>query len=316
MRMESPSELLFNRKIGRDGNPLFRSQTDLVQHITEVEKAEWHGKNVKSVLAFVNQVVNGERKLSPNLKHALKLVLPSRLPPGQDPEPVLKDIENAFTVLFQEKKALKKQFVSGHGLEINANDFYLLEKRGLTADNVFVTSIEPPLANNKHWAGELNMQMFAKLGVWELPGSVPGSYVFVFPVPGNPSHSTGFLFWQRLYHYLKDERGLAQPAKVLSRLNHGKQATLRAFHAPPLLCAFPIVVYDRNTAAEVGFTVFSYQDLGQEKISTARIAPSFLDWWKSVVYPKIFAEGKPAEGVEEVFFDDVLPDILKNEALA
>ena len=71
----TPSELLFKQLIDISGKQLFNSQTELVKEIISIKDSDWSNKNFNSVRAFVNQVVNGERKLSPNLKNAIEDLL-------------------------------------------------------------------------------------------------------------------------------------------------------------------------------------------------------------------------------------------------
>jgi len=308
----NPSELLFEKKFGKEGKPLFASQTDLVREITSTEGSEWKDKNFKSVRAFVNQVVNGERRLSPNLKDAISLVIPERLDPSQDPKAVMSDIEETFNTFFNSKRNLKKGTAPLSQQVIDANDFHLLEKRGLLADSILVTTREPVLVNNHKWAKEIMGQLLAKLEVFEREGTKKGKYTYVFPTPTGVSN-TAFSFWQSLFNFMKYENDVENTEGVLLSINEEKK-TLRVFYAPPLLCSYPIVIYDLNTLSEVAFTVFGYNDKGVEKISTARISPGFLTWWKESIYPQL-SKPQDSDEIQEVSFRSVLDDIKRNEAL-
>lgn len=308
-----PSEILFKKQFGRGGKPLFDSQTDLVREITTAEGSEWKGKNFKSVRAFVNQVVNGERRLSPNLKEAISLVLPERIDPSQDANAIMNDIANAFEAYFNEKKSLKKGNLALSKKIVDANDFYLLEKRGLVADSVLVTSREPVLVNNGKWAREVKYQLLAKLGILEREDTREGRYTYIFPSPDDYNNSA-FVFWQRLFNFMKYENDIEDTELLLLEANEKENPPLRVFHASPILCSYPVVIYDLNSLSEVAFTLFGYEDKGVEKISTARISPSFLNWWKEEIYPQLIRPNSE-DAVKEVTFRSVLEDIKKNEAL-
>ena len=310
----TPSELLFEQPLGQENRPLFESQTDLVRLITQTEGSEWTEKKFKSVRAFVNQVINGERKLSPSLKEAIFLVLPLRLGAGQDEEAIRQQIEETFFTFFREKKQTKKYdryFAPKQAESIDSNDFYLLEKRGLVADTVLVTTRQPELLNNNNWARELKSQMLGKLGVLPHDGTKAARYTYFFP-PAKETDDKAFRFWKELFSFMKYERNLSDTENILSELN--TTGRLRIFEAPPLLCSFPIIIYDLDTRSEVGFTVFDYVDKGLEKISTARISPAFLKWWKTDVYTQL-AHPDESPDITEMTFASVLRDLRKDEVL-
>ena len=122
-----------------------------------------------------------------------------------------------------------------------------------------------------------------------------------------------FRFWKGLYSYLKYDYKISDPDQKLIQINEGENARVKVFCGPALLCSFPIIIYDFNNRTEVGFTVFDYEDKGVEKISTARISPAFLKWWKAEVYAQL-QKSQDFE-VKEMKFNSILTDIKKNEGL-
>ena len=309
----TPSELLFKQLIDLSGKQLFNSQTELVKEIISLKNSDWSNKNFNSVRAFVNQVVNGERKLSPNLKNAIECLLIEKVGDEKASEMINK-IEKVFNDYFEDQKNKKSEGNSKK--TIDSNDFYLLEKRGLVADKVLVTTREPGIVNNKTWSDEIKKQMLRKLGVISTENINRASYHFYFPHPDN-SGNKAFQFWNNLYNFLSYELSISNPAQLINKLNSlndSESPVLRVFHAPELLCSFPIIVYDINEFSEVAFTVFGYEDKGIEKISTARIAPDYLWWWKESIYKQLIpTENK--DSIKEVRFDNVFEDIKKNETL-
>ncbi len=315
MSQHSPvSDLLFKQPYGKKGNPLFDSQTDLVEAILHVPGSPWQGKNFKSVRAFVNQVVNGERKLSEKLKRAIALVLPQRMAEPATSERLLTTIEQTFDDFFKEKKLYKQQaYVTPFRHAEDVNDFYLLEKRGLLADKVVITTRESMVVPTGKWASEIKRQILIKTGIIpsEDQNTKPAHYTFFFPTPGH-LENRGFQFWQSLFEAVRYEYKIPHAATLLENANQNGQ--LRVFLAPPLLCSFPMVTYDLFTLSEVAFTVFGYLDRGQEKVSTARISPRYLNWWKDEIYGQLTQVAHPS--VLPLCFQEVLPDILKNQTLS
>ena len=127
----TPSELLFEKPFGKNNQALFGSQTDLVKEITKHDKSAWKDKNFNSVRAFVNQVINGERKLSEKLRAAIFLVLPPHIDNDNDLAFLEEKIQTIFSEHFEAKKQLKKQPIAKNGANqnnhfIEADDFYLL----------------------------------------------------------------------------------------------------------------------------------------------------------------------------------------------
>lgn len=308
----TPVEILFKKNLGKGGKPIFESQTELVKEIISKEGSEWKGKKFESVRAFVNQVINGERRLSPNLKNAISLVIPERLDNGKSLEEIMEIIEQSFNDYYEEKRGLKKSRIPVNN-SLDANDFYLLEKRGLVADTILITTREPGIVNNQKWSNEIKLQLLGKLGLIEIENVKIGKYILFFPASRDLDNKV-FKFWQELYTFMKYETKIPDTEKKLLEINRGEDARLKVFHAPPLLCSYPIIVYDLNTFPEVAFTVFGYIDKGVEKISTARISPEFLKWWKESILPGLSPEKNPEE-ILEIKFENVLDDIKKNESL-
>lgn len=315
MSFQSPvSELLFKQPYGKAGNPLFDSQTDLVDAIINANGSPWKDKKFRSVRAFVNQVVNGERKLSDKLKMAIGLVLPERLHPKHNPEQVMETISQTFDDFFREKRLYKQQaYTTPFRHAEDANDFYLLEKRGLLADSVVITTRETMVVPSGKWSNEIRKQMLIKIGLLpsEEKNTTPANYTFFFPTP-DANINRGFQFWQSLYETVKYEFKIPKAEALLEKAN--EEGRIRIYLAPPLLCSYPIVAYDLYALSEVAFTVFGYQDKGQEKVSTARISPRYLNWWKEDIYSLLSKEGN--DKVEALPFNKILPDIIKNEALS
>ncbi len=307
-----PVEILFKEDLGKGGKPIFDSQTELVKEITSKEGSEWKGKKFESVRAFVNQVINGERRLSPNLKNAISLVIPERIGEKRTLEETMTLIEQSFNDYYEEKRGLKKSRTFSNNT-LDANDFYLLEKRGLLADTIFITTREPGIVNNQKWSNEIKLQLLGKLGLIEIDNVKIGKYKLFFPASKGLDNKV-FKFWQELYTFMKYETKIPDTEQKLLDINSGENAKLKVFHAPPLLCSYPIIIYDLNTFPEVAFTVFGYIDKGVEKISTARIAPEFLKWWKEGILPGLSLKNN-SEDILEIKFEKVLDDIKKNESL-
>jgi hypothetical protein len=317
-----PIELFFSKKIGPDKKPLFRSQTDLVKAITSHPNSEWAKKNFNSVRAFVNQVMNGERRLSENLRTTIFDVLESKFGKTEEIVELEEEIDTTFEDFFVQKKQLKKRKLrqgataqtSVTSQPVDANDYYLLRKRGLVADTVHVTTRIPEILLNTQLANELKQQMLTKLSVLKNPFNYSAAqYRFYFP-HANSFDDIAFRFWKDLYMYLRYEQNNEQAEELLQQLNTGSEAKLRVFSGPSVMCSYPIMVYDLGLRAEVGFTVFDYEDKGVEKISTARLAPSFLKWWKAEVH-SVLSQSEGSNHLRELKFTQALKDIRKNESL-
>ncbi|MBT33982.1 MAG: hypothetical protein CMO01_30330 [Thalassobius sp.] len=309
----TPSELLFKQLIDISGKQLFNSQTELVKEIISIKDSDWSNKNFNSVRAFVNQVVNGERKLSPNLKNAIEDLLVEKVG-TEEAAQMINKIEIVFNDYFELQKNKKTEDTNIK--TVDSNDFYLLEKRGLVADKVLVTTREPGIVNNKTWSDEIKKQMLKKLGVINSENIIQASYRFYFPHP-DITGNKAFQFWNNLYNFLKYELKVPEPVELIKNLNNSSDPNgpkLQVFHAPELLVSFPIIVYDISALSEVAFTVFGYEDKGEEKISTARIAPDYLLWWKESIFKKLIFPQEP-NTINEVSFDTVYEDIKKNATL-
>jgi hypothetical protein len=298
-----PTEILLEKRYGKENKPLFNSQLDIVQSVMEYDKSLF--KTEESGRTFVNQVLNGGKKLSKKLRSVLYALVEKKLSDSVLFEKTKQDLEFAFEHTYQ------------RGKESEESEFDKLAKRTTTADKIFITTPEPAEIKANDKANELKKELLERIGI--IPDTFSSKlteYVFCFPEGKKDSGNIAFRFWKGLYEYAKVSLGILDIGDKLEKANQGKKPKIRVFEVPKQDCWLPVAVFDIDTRGESAFIV-CYYDEGK-KTSVAIFEGEAFRSWKEYYYskikPKIEQEITSPEidtGIEELYFKDVRNDIEK-----
>lgn len=306
-----PLEILTKKEFGKNGKPIFKNQAEIVNSIFKIAEPDF--KNIESLRAFLNQTINGERKLSEKLKKVLFQLLPERL---EDKSNIV-NVQNLLLESFESN--YKKRSVS----KITDLDQMLL--RAKSADNILVITPEPAEIKDNKVSNQLKRELLEKIGILESTEK-QAKFTFYFPHPlPDEIPSISFRFWKGLYDFMVSN-GISNPIEKLSKINQGKNAKIEVYSIQRNLCWLPVVIYDIGRQSQRAFIVIYYNDeSGQERTSVARLAGDTLKSWKDLIYNKLNDNKESITNdnnneyednlICEVSFKSVIEDIQKNEGV-
>lgn len=269
--------ILFHADLGRDGQPLFKSQTDLARAVMDVKGGGFGDRKEGSVRAFINQVLKGDRPLSPNLRKCITEAVKERLVAGLDVSDVLTELEQAFVALRDPDRV---------ELPLDDRDeFDALRSEGEKAHVHFITTFQPAELTDSTKAAELREQLAENLGLSaDVESSTePGrQYIFNFP-----SEAVAMGFWSKLTEFLVYTKRIGDAADRLRRIEESPHPALQVFVQDPRLCVFPSVIYNPTSPTRTGFVLYYH---GTNRVSIARMSADALHEWFHRVYLPVTEE--------------------------
>lgn len=278
--------LLFHEPLAAGGRPLFKSQVDLASAVKEVPGGSFKraDKKVESVRAFVNQVLNTRRPMSPNLREAILAAAKQRTKDQENWPALLHEFDTAIAALEQQRRARNEPLD-------DALEFDALEAASETAHVHFIITDSPAEVTSSEKATRLRRQLVTNLQLAvrgsESDLSEAAHYLFHFP-----DRSLGIQFWRQLEAFLVDY--LKKPrSDIERRLRRVEESGhLHVYElAPSFLSVFPSVVFDPESDDRRSGFIFYYHDEG--RVSVATMPPDVMQKWKDQIYLKISAAQPP-----------------------
>ncbi len=308
----SLTNLLFDCLDGRrDATPVFESQSALARAIKELERSPLAQRPETSLRSLVNQVLNGHRPMSDDLRSAILGAAKAKLSRFPGTESLAEEIQEAV-LRFEARSAPRDVLLSAEQI------WDELLKAGDSAYLHYVVTFEPAEIKKSEKAERLrnnlvdNLRLSEILAMLKDPGPTTGTKplprpqcLYRFHLPDVTAH----IFWARLLGYLCNakrwDRGTA--IEVLCRTeSEGDHARLQVFAVPDYLTSLPCVVFDPDGSSSSGFVLFYHGDNG---VSPARMSDEALNHWYQNVYRHLEDPTQQVFTKKRITFASILPPV-------
>jgi hypothetical protein len=286
-------QILFEDPLGKSGNPLFQSESDLVEQIQAL-KSTTGDATPKSLRAFVNQVVRGKRSAPPDLEEGIREAVRSRLEgtPKPDIQSVLDRLAEAFQLLPMDPEKLPN----------DSAEFAEMEGEAERALVHFIVTIAPAETRTSDKANRLKSDLIRRLGLIGGNGHRQVSYIFNLP-----DRRIAEWLWDSLRKFLRQQ--LIADGKPSDDADSRLKALgdrLQVNVVDPIFCIPPMIVF--NPDRDEGSAGYVLEYPKDNCVSLARLSSETLNLWKLHVYPLLTAGGKQERlrGKERITFEQFL----------
>ena len=278
--------LLFEESLAKGQKPLFASQVDLAGAVKSAKEGGFDraDKTLNSIRTFINQVLNLNRPISPNLRRAIVAAVADRVADEAALPALLHDLEVAFTTLEKQRRARRIPLD-------DAEEFDALETASEKASVHFIVTDRPAEITPTAKAIRLTRQLVGNL---HLVGPARSNglgdaarYMFHFP-----DRSYAIQFWGKLETFLvdhlrKSRKHIEARLKRVEETGHLEVYEL----SPSFLVVFPCVVFDPESDEDrAGFILFYHEG---NRVSVAKMPPLVLKKWHDEIYLKICTGSQP-----------------------
>jgi hypothetical protein len=308
----SLATLLFDGLPGHQNlTPLFATQIDLAKAICELKETPFTGRPEPSVRSLINQVLNGHKPMSDDLRAVIQQAAKARLQRAKGGEDLARLIEEGVRRF--SSKSVKQS------VPLSAEEIWReLRRAGDEALVHYVVTFEPAETKTSEKAELLRSDLVDSLCLPEILVRIrEDKSSAVLPVSRRQyrfhlPEATAFMFWTCLLGYLCKSKGWDREnaISVLERMeSEGEDARLQVFSVPEYLTSLPYVVFDPGSPSCRGFVLFYH---GEDGVSPAKISSEALGHWRQNVYRPL-EDPRNEFRKMRVLFTDALEAIRKGE---
>lgn len=269
---------LFEEPHGPKERPLFRSATDLAEHIVEND-VDYKDKKAKSVAAFILQITRGERPCPRNLNVAIKDAIRARVTPAKAATQAVERFEELLNALASAPRLDPKLTDAGELWDA------IVRLAGTAREQFIITST--PAEQERLWQAEtLSNILLTRLNLLAEEFSLPEDIRYTFCLP---TKGIAMRFWEEIYSDLARKFDGAEVERRLKDLQ--KHEILRVLRVPEYLCGIPVVVFEPNDEElSDGYVLMYHLKEPRNEVSVARLDRKTRDFWNTNVHRAIVRE--------------------------